>query len=226
MSKRVEKIKQGLDDVLYGIRTSFVKLGETLFKARQTVTAEEYDEIQVYVEKQGVRRADQRASIAAYLFENPDLGTRRSLRLDPKLVFAGAANSKILAMVSEDQQRLVNDEKFEVLQPSGRRVIKCWSEMTEVERNSLLGKGGKIMTIDEQEECRKKRDMKPNIALLKGCGIDIEDKKVIVHVKDSQVKVQFTIPVFARMLSDEKWEQLAKARKRVQQETGKKTAVA
>jgi len=119
-AESVEFIRQDLDDVLLSIRTSFIKLGEKLFKARQTLTAEEYDEITMYVEKQGIRRSDQRATIAAYLFENSHLGTTSDQRIEPRLIFAGAANSKILAMHSEDQERLISDEKFEVLQPSGR----------------------------------------------------------------------------------------------------------
>lgn len=218
--QKVERIKQDLDDVLLSIRTSFIKLGENLFKARQTLTAEEYDEIMMYVEKQGIRRSDQRASIAAYLFENPHLGGHTDTRIEPKLVFAGAANSKILAMDPEDQERLVTDEEFEVLQPSGRTAAKSWSHMTEQERNTLVGKGGKITTIDEQKDRQNAKSIKPNTALLRGCGIEVTGKKVVIHVKDSPVQVQFETPVLARMLDDEKWEMLAKARQKVQQETG------
>lgn len=221
-AETVERIKQDLDDVLLSIRTSFIRLGEKLFKARQTLTAEDYDEITMYVEKQGIRRSDQRASIAAYLFENPHLGTHSDNRIEPKLVFAGAANSKILAMDGEDQQRLVSNEQFEVLQPSGRSADKSWAEMTEQERNTLVGKGGKIKTIDEQ---RDSQFTKRNASLLRGDKIEITDKKVIIYAREAPVQIKFDISVFARMLSCEKWSLLTQARQRVRQEIGETVTV-
>lgn len=222
MSKNVERIKQDLDDVLLSIRTSFIKLGEKLFEARQTISAEEYDEIMMYVEKQGIRRSDQRASIAAFLHENTHLGTHTDKRVEPKLVFAGAANSKILAMDQEDQERLISNEEFEVLQPSGRSATKSWAEMTEQERNTLLGKGGKIRTIDEQTETQYRPK---NASHFRGSEIEVTDTKVIIFARETPVQVEFSTAAFVRMLNEQKWKTLQSARKKISQATGERELV-
>ena len=220
MKKTLDSFKKELDDVLLTIRSSFIKLGEKLWEAKTAVSSAEYDELTTYVEKQGIRHTDQRAAIAAFLFTRQDIGGSNDLRIDPRLIFAGAANSKILSMDKEDQERLLSDERFTVLQPSGRSTAKTWPEMSEQERNTLIGKGGKIRALDEQQCARDMRHPTRNASLVTLERIDINRKLTVLHAKDSPVQMQCDTSLLARMIDDEEWGILVELRKQVRQETG------
>ncbi len=158
MAKTLEKFKEELDDVLLCIRDTFVKLGEKLFEGHEQLKATEYDKLVEYVEKQGIRKSDQRAAVAAFLHGREDLGDEDHERIDPRLVFAGAANSKILSLDKQDQKRLLGNEKFDVLQPSGRAAKKTWAKMSEQERATLIAKGGRIR-VGDRSACPGDRHM-------------------------------------------------------------------
>lgn len=219
--KNLDTFKTELDEILICIKESFVKLGEKLYDARSILTADEYGKLQEYVEKQGIRKADQRASIAAHIYQKRQNGgsvQEHEEAINPDLVFAGAANSKIISMDAADQARLLSDEKFEVLQPSGRAVKKSWAQMSEQERNTLIDKGGKIRTINEQQDSRFRK----NNRLMQPVGsIEINEDTAKFVSRDQTVALHISTDNFIRMLGNKGWDVLLKSKKIVQQENGK-----
>ena len=215
--KTLEQFKQDLDDVVLAIRDNFIRLGEKLYEARSALSAEDYDNLLFYVEKQGIRRSDQRAATAAFLFKHPSVGVEFDHRIDPCLVFAGAKNSKVLAMDKEDQQRLLSNEKFEILQPSGRSEKKTWVEMTDHERNTLIGKGGKIRTISEQRDSRKP---KANITAFPLGSTELASSQIRFISRDGLWHLHSTKENFAEILGPEGRKALMKAFQEADQATG------
>src|SRR5581483_12476427 len=120
--KSLQEWQSVLEQILLNYRDQFLKLGETLYHAQfcKELSPADYKQLLAYVEQWGIKSADIKSAIAAYLYTRKDLGTEDDQRIDPVLVFAGAKNSKILFMDEQDQQRLVNGEKFEVLMSNGK----------------------------------------------------------------------------------------------------------
>ncbi len=217
MSRKTYKQYQGeLDDIIIAVRKDFVRLGEILWDACKMLGSHDYSKLQDYVMKQGVKKTDQRAAIAAFLFKNPKVGDETELRIDPRLIFAAGGNSKVLSLDKEDQDRLLSEETFFVLQPSGKSPKKTWGEMTDHERNMLLGKGGKIRTINEQRDATFQ---KKNMRSLRGS--DVEITSTVIRTVSNETTIQYGIETFIRMLGDEGWEFLSRAHKSVQQERNK-----
>lgn len=154
MAKNLKTLKQWqdqLEGILLNIREQFLKLGESFYHAFKELSGADYKKLEAYAGQYGLKDADIKSCVAAYLYTRKDLGTETDHRISPELVFAGAKNSKILFMDEQDQQRLVSGEKFQVVMQNGKPdQPKPWSDLTEVARNTLIGKGGKILTVSEQ----------------------------------------------------------------------------
>jgi hypothetical protein len=154
-----------------------------------------------YIRQYSLKDCDVKAAIAAFLYEHPDLGAKEDLRIHPKLLFHGAKNSKILHMDKEDQDRLLSNEKFQVVQPNGKPCEpKTWSELNEVHRNTLIGKGGKILSVQEQlaeRPCRK------NVAVYPLGSVEKKGQNAQVLVsRDGNMQLQVTWADYTRMLQE------------------------
>ncbi len=217
--KTVQEWQHLLEQILLDIRRQFIKLGETLYHAQNELSVQDYKKVVSYVEQYSLKDADIKSAIAAYLHEHPDLGTEDDQRIDPALVFAGAKNSKILFMDKQDQQRLLSGEKFQVIMPNGKPdKPKAWKEMNEVQRNTLIGKGGKILSVGAQLDNLRGKD---KAALYPLGSIEGEKNRLVFSSRNGSTHLQVSYAEFARMLlAAECWETLTTAVEEVKQESG------
>jgi hypothetical protein len=221
VKKTLEQWQNQLDDILLNIRNQFLRLGETLYFAQKELSKADYDKLISYVAQYSLKDADIKSAIAAFLSTREDLGDETDKRIDPALVFAGAKNSKILFMDKQDQKRLLSKEKFEVVMQNGKPdKPKTWNEMNEVQRNTLIGKGGQILSVSEQiNNLRGKKNT--NISPLG--EVLVQGKNIVLVDRDNIVHLTASFAEFARMLFDsEAIDPLDAAVKDFQQERGPK----
>ncbi len=222
-TKTFTQFQKELDSILLAVQKGFLRLGEVLFEARAILSHNDFTRLQSYIVKQGPKKTDQRACVAAFLFKHPDKGEEDENRVDPRLIYAGATNSKILSMDREDQDRLLSEEKFAVLQPSRRVLKKTWAQMTDHERNMLIGKGGKIKHLGEQEDSLRH---KANLRWLHGGNVEVTSRNLRVSARDNSTTISYDIENFLRKVGDEGWEFMNRARKELQQERPSKVKFA
>lgn len=229
--KSLEQWEKEADGLLLDIRRNFIKLGEIMFFAHQDLTAEEYADFAKHIRQWGLRDADMRAARAAFLYGHPDLGKPdngddKEERIAPELLFAGAKNSKVLFMDKEDQERLLSGEKFQTVMSNGKvDKAKSWGELSDPQRNMLIGKGGKILTVASQQASLTG---KKNMGLYPlGC-IELIKENVVCTSRNSEWKLQASLADFAKMIlkDDGFWEDLMSAVEDAKQEVGDKPATA
>lgn len=215
--KDIDQFKIELDDIIGSIEKNYQQLGRVLFEASSVLTNVQFTQLQNYLVKKGIRKTDQQASIAAFLHTNPKLGDDESLRIDPRLVFAGAKSSKVLCLHADDQARLLSNETFGVLQPSGRTKEKTWADMSDHERNMLIGKGGRILTTNEQQHLLgRKRNMRSSPI----GDVEVTHTHVRVTSRDRAVVLHDDIEAFLRKIGPQGWEYLNRAKQGLLQEHG------
>lgn len=231
MKKRtVAEWQTELDGVLLSIRDQFLKLGEIMHYAYEELAGPEYAELMAYIRKWGLKDADVRAAKAAFLFQHPELGKNEKgqdkqgvERVAPELLFAGAKNSKILNMDKEDQQRLLSKEKFDVVMSNGKvdPTPKSWDELTDVQRNVLVGKGGEIQTVDKQIAAMN--GTPKNLGMYPLGSVELTKSGVIFTSRDGKWHLRVSLPDYAKMLLREKglWDALKEAVDDAEQEEGK-----
>ncbi len=217
--KTLQQWQSQLEQILLNIRAQFLKLGEALYNAQRELSAADYKQLMSYVEQYSLKDADIKSAIAAYLHTRKDLGTENDHRIDPALVFAGAKNSKILFMDEQDQKRLLSDEKFQVIMPNGKPDrAKTWKEMNEVQRNTLIGKGGKILNINEQMDNMRG---KKNAAIYPLGSIEAQKSGLTLIGRDGSMHLKVSWTEFAKMLlSAECWDRIVESVEEVRQESG------
>jgi hypothetical protein len=188
--KSLEQWEREVDGLLLDIRRNFIKLGEIMFFAHQDLTAEEYSNFAKHIRQWGLRDADMKAARAAFLYEHPNLGKSdngddKEERIAPELLFAGAKNSKILFMDKEDQERLLSGEKFQTVMSNGKvDKAKTWNELSDPQRNMLIGKGGKILTVAEQQASLGRK----NVGLYPLGSIELIKENVVCTSRNSEWK--------------------------------------
>ncbi len=217
----LEEWEKKLTDVLLNIRNQFLKLGETLYLAQKELSAADYKKLLSYVEQYSLKDADIKSSIAAFLHTRPDLGTEEDHRIDPALVFAGAKNSKILFMDEHDQKRLLSTEKFKTVMSNGKiDREKTWSELSEVQRNTLIGKGGKILTINDQmDQIRGKK----NAAIYPLGSIEAQKSGITFSGREGLMNLKGSFTEVAKMILESVcWDQLQAAVEEIQEESEEK----
>lgn len=225
--KNLEQWEREADGLLLDIRKNFIKLGGIMFFAHQDLTAEEYAVFVKHIHEWGLRDADMRAARAAFLYEHPDMGKPdngddKEERISPELLFAGAKNSKILFMDKEDQERLLSGEKFQTVMSNGKvDKAKSWDELSDPQRNMLIGKGGKILTVPEQQASLTS---KKNMGLYPLGSIELIKDNVVCTSRNSEWKLQASLTDFAKMIlkDDGFWEDLMSAVEDAKQEAGER----
>jgi hypothetical protein len=221
--KSLKEWEKDVDGLLLDIRENFIKLGEIIFFAHQDLTAEEYGVFIKHIRQWGLCEADLRAARAAFLYHRPDLGKQNDEeRISPELLFAGAKNSKILFMDKKDQDRLLSGEKFQALMSNGKAdKAKSWQELSDLQRNMLIGKGGKILTIAEQMALLTPRR---NMGLYPLGSVEMHKDYVICTSRNSDWHLQCSLTEFAKMILANKgfWEALSRTINDVRQQESPK----
>ena len=223
--KNLRQWEQEVDGLLLDIRKNFIKLGEIMFFAHQDLSGEENDKFLKHIKDWGHRDADLRAARAAFLYQHPELGKPdngddREERISPELLFAGAKNSKMLFMDKEDQERLLSGEKFQTVMSNGKvDKPKAWKELSDPQRNMLIGKGGKILTVAEQQASLVGHK---NMGLYPLGSVELHKQHVVCTSRNNEWKLQASLVDFAKMIlaDDGFWESLTSAIDDAQQELG------
>lgn len=151
----VEWIDQ-VDSVIAALQQNYVELGRLIYVARTTLSYSDRKRALAHLRVAGVGISDQRAALAAYVFGHANDGADDDLRIDPRLVFAGCRNNKMLNTTQEDQDLMLSGEPFEIVTPRNEVVRKSWLEMKAYERNQLVARDGTIRDVDAQ---RRKREV-------------------------------------------------------------------
>jgi hypothetical protein len=227
--KSLEQWEKEADGLLLDIRKNFIKLGEIMFFAQDELEGKDWKVLLDHIKKWGLRDADLRAARASFLYEHPDLGKPdngddKEERIAPELLFAGAKNSKVLFMDKEDQDRLLSGEKFQTVMSNGKvDKAKAWAELSDPQRNMLIGKGGKILTVAEQQASLTG---KKNMGLYPLGSLELIKGNVVCTSRNSDWKLQCSLTDFAKMIlkDDGFWDALQEAVDDAQQELGKGTA--
>ncbi len=206
-----------LDSIIVSIIHEYVKLGGLLWRAKKEILGEEVDQLHEHLERVGILSKDRQAAVAAFLFENPKLEKgKRVRRINPKLVFQGAANSKMLSMEINDQQRLLSEEKFDIPSAVSGGVEKLtWTEMTGGQRSSLITRGGVIKTLGEQIAATNPG----KLSYVKIDSVEIDRSKKI-RISAGRAEITDLVSNFVKFISDKDWEILNEARKQQAQKTG------
>src|SRR5688572_19851415 len=141
MASEFETFRMKLENCLDVLSEQIGKLGSILLDAKGKLSAADYEKLEMFLLDRGLTRADIKAAVAV-----------AEGKMDARLFFAGVANSKVLALSSTDQKRLLSGEKFDLMAPDRKRTYqKSWGEMEPTEKDQLLGpKGGGIRLPHEQ----------------------------------------------------------------------------
>jgi len=145
MATEFERFKSELEKCLNMLSDQIGKLGSILLDARKSLSAADYEKLEMFLLDRGLTKADIKAGMAV-----------AEGRMDGRLFFAGVANSKVISLSITDQKRLLSGERFDLLAPDRKTVYqKSWGEMDPAEKDQLLGpKGGGIRLPHEQITAR------------------------------------------------------------------------
>jgi hypothetical protein len=145
------------------------KIGAMLRRADDELSGGNCKRFKRFLHDLGMKDADIEAAIAV------DAG-----KLDEKLIFMGVSSQKILRLDKNDQERLLSQERFELMAEDHETIYqKTWGEMEDYERNQLISRSGRILAAEDQTP--PDRDSTPEKIVLKPVGM--QNKQLVFKAK-------------------------------------------
>ena len=199
-----------VNSVIVALQQQYVELGQLIYIAGTQLSYSDRKRAVAHLRTAGVSISDQRAALAAYLFEHPDDGAQDDLRIHPRLVFAGCRNNKMLNTTRDDQERLLSDQSFAIVTPKNEVVQKPWTEMRAYERNQLVARNGAIRDVDAQRSGSKAPQLAPPAAMVQ--AIALEGDLIVFDAPTASLSC--TIADFVEMLGADNLSRLTEWRQK------------
>lgn len=194
-----------VDTVVAALQDQYVALGRLIFIAGTTLSYSDRKRALSHLRIVGVSISDQRAALAAYLFENPDEGADEDLRIDPRLVFAGCRNNKMLNTTKEDQGRLLSGEPLAIVTPKNEVVKRPWQDMKAYERNQLVARNGAIRDVEAQRQKPKVPKPQPMIGAVETITLEGD----LLTFRATTASLSCAVADFVEMLGMDNLQRLA-----------------
>ncbi len=213
---RLEEYSRELEAANLSFASGFIALGRLLWTAEHDsdLSPADYKVLLRKARNFGHNKSTMTVAVAVFLHENPDEKVSGDeATISPVLANRGVAHSKILWLSDADKKKITAGVPFDVVTDKGEHASKSWEEMTDTQRNRMVSKGGKILSIADQGALLSDSPHSRNFPWQ---HIDVVRDEIQIKSRNKRFVLDGTIENFVSQLDSNEWLKFVSARKKME----------